>query len=354
MLLICSIYILFLLILLSGFFQYLGSTAYAEDLKISIVAAAKNEASGIRNFINSVKKIDYPAENYELIIVDDNSTDDTYKVTSDLIKGHNNIKILPIFEKSLPGKRSALLKAIEQSAFPYIVITDADCVVSPGWLKCFCGAFKDKYEFVFGPSAYFQKKNLINHISCMENLKNQFLSFSLAELALPYTAAARSMGFSKELFFRIGGYSKTGETPGGDDDLLLREALKYKPKVKTFYDKNALVYSETKTGLQDYLSQKARHTQSSFHYNLKNKIILGIWHLLNLFLLLSPVLVFINTHFLWLFAIKMITDTMVLSVIQRKFGYDFNPLQILYLNILYELFIIINFFNALFKKIEWK
>ena len=87
---------------------------------------------------------------------------------------------------------------------------------------------------------------------------------------------------------------------------LLREAVRNKLKVKAFYDKDAFVYSRTKRSLKEYLNQKARHTQSSLHYSLKNQIVLGLWHLINLFMFFSPLLMFFNFNFIWLFIIKMI------------------------------------------------
>ena len=84
---------------------------------------------------------------------------------------------------------------------------------------------------LFGIAPFYQKKNLVNKISCFENLRSSVLSFSMASIGLPYTAAARNFGFSKNAFESLGGYSKTKDTKSGDDDLLLREAVKNKLKI---------------------------------------------------------------------------------------------------------------------------
>ncbi len=355
MIIICTIYILCQFILFTGILIFFRSSPHESDkIKISIITAAKNEISVIEKFIYAVKSIRYPEINFELIIVDDNSTDDTFKTAAEFIKDESNFRIIKTESKTLSGKRGSLLKGIEQATFPFVAVTDADCIPSSGWLKSYSAMFEKKYDIVFGPSPFYQEKSIINNISCIENLKTQYLSFSLAVMGLPYTAGARNMGFSKKSFFRIGGYINTQDTLSGDDDLLLREAIRNKLRIKAFYDKNAFVYSSTKRTLKEYLNQKARHTQSSLHYLLRNKIILAVWHLLNLFMLLSLILAFINIHFIWLFTIKMITDIVVLLYTQRKFGYNFNLFEIFYLDIVYEIFIVINFFNAIFRKIEWK
>ena len=355
MILICLAYILLQILLFSAikrFFRHNSSSTTGAG--ISVVTAARNESSSIKEFIGAIKKIKYPESNFELIISDDNSSDDTYEVAEQEIRGYINFKLTGNHKSPAAGKRDALLRGITESSFPFIVITDADCIPSPGWLRRCSGLFEEGYDFIYGPAPFYKENNLVNYISCMENLKNQFLSFSLAALGFPYTAAARNMGFSREAFARIGGYRNTRQTIGGDDDLLLREAVKNGLKVKAFYDRNAFVYSKSKDTLKEYLKQKARHTKTSFHYLLRNKIILGAWHLLNFAMFFSVFLLFINLNFVWFFIVKMISDTVILLSIQKKFGYDFKIIEIIYLNIFYELFIVINFYNALFKKPKWK
>ncbi len=356
MLIISFIYLLVQLVLAAGFIRLLRDISVSwGSAEISIVTAAKNEMSNLEGFIKAVKNIDYPAGKFELIIVDDNSVDGTFETAGKTSESSGNFKVIKAGVKSIHGKRGALLQAIKESEYPFIMVTDADCLPSPGWLNTSSSLFEQGYEFIFGPAPLIRKRNsFISSVSCMENLKNHFLSFSLASLGLPYTAAARNMGFSKEAFFKIGGYGNTLDTLSGDDDLLLREAVRNKLKIKAFYDKDAMVFSGTPLSLSAYLNQKTRHTQSSFHYLFKHRIILGFWHLLNLFMLFSPVLMVINVQFLWLIIIKLFTDAVILSDIQKKFSYNFSLPEILWYDIICEVFIMVNVFNALFRKAQWK
>ena len=356
MLTIIIVFIIFYLILFGGYLGFISlKMENTQSSKVSVIISAKNEAPVIKACLNSLKEVDYPSQNFEVILVDDHSSDDTYAIISDLISQVNNFRIIRADNKILMGKRGAILKGIKEARFPYIMITDADCFPLPGWLKTASGLFEQGYEFIFGPAPLIRKKNnFIGSLSCLENLKNNFLSFSLASLGLPYTAAARNMGFSKEAFFKIGGYDNTLGTLSGDDDLLLREAVRNKLKIKAFYDKNAMVYSYTVDKPPDYLKQRARHTQTSLHYSLKNKLILSGWHLLNLIMLFSPVLMFLDFNFFWLFIVKLLTDILVLYFVGKRFNHNFNPFRLLYLDIAYEIFLVINFFNSLFGKVEWK
>jgi len=355
MIIFLSVFILFIIFLAAGFIKYLyKGSSVSESVDISIITAAKNEAAVIERFVSSVKNLDYPKEKFELILVDDNSSDNTYEIACRSMENQENLRSINAGIKTIGAKRGALFKGIQLSRFPYIVVTDADCVPSVEWLKICAGEFEKGNDFIFGPAPFFKEEGLVNKISIMENIKNQFMSFSLASLGMPYSASARNMGFSKKTFFQIGGYENTLDSLSGDDDLLLREALKNKIKVSAFYNKNAMVYSSTKKSLKDYIKQKTRHTKSSLYYSIKNKIVLSGWHLLNLFMLLSLLLIFVNINFVWLFIVKIIADILIITVTQQYFTYKFNLAQIFYLDILYELFIIINFFNSIFRKIEWK
>lgn len=356
MLTILIIYIILFLILAAGYFRFITSKPVnPPPSEISVIVPAKNEELVIADCINSLMRLDYPEHKFEVIIVDDHSSDNTYSSGLELALTRNNFKVIKADNKTLPGKRGALLKGIEEAEYPVIMITDADCLPSPGWLTSASALFNQGYDFIFGPAPLIREPdNFISSLSCIENLKSSFLSFSLASLGLPYTAAARNMGFSKEAFFKIGGYSNTQDTISGDDDLLLREAVKNGLKIKAFYDKNAMVFSKTPLSLSEYLRQKTRHTQSSLHYLFKHKIILGSWHLLNLFIIFSPFLVFRDLNFVWPAAFKLSTDIIILSLIQKRYGYHFNIIELFYLDITYEIFLVINFLNSLFRKVGWK
>ncbi|MDH3269513.1 MAG: glycosyltransferase, partial [Ignavibacteria bacterium] len=252
------------------------------------------------------------------------------------------------------GKREALSLGIQNSKYPYILITDADCRPGKNWLKSYSRKFEQGYEMLFGIAPFYQYKSLVNRVSCFENLRSSILSFSMASFGLPYSAAARNFGFSKSTFNSLKGYSKTKDTKSGDDDLLLREAVKNNMKIGVVTDPGSFVYSETKKTFSEYFRQKARHTQTSFHYLKKHQLILGFWHLLNLAFLFSPLLMVINPLFGILLPAKLLTDVSVVKLNQEKFSYDFSTVEIIYLQIIYELLLIIHFLNARFADIKWK
>lgn len=327
-------------------------------VKISVIAAAKNEERNLPSLINSLKAQSYPEKLFEVIIIDDGSTDDTFSKTKSLIDGSDNFSVYRAENKKFPGKKGALQFGIERAENPFIMITDADCQPEKKWIELFADKFASGSKFIFGAAPFIQDKSMINNISCFENLRTSLLTFSSASFGFPYSAAARSFGFSRSAFEKLSGYKNTTETLSGDDDLLLREAVKNKMKIEFIADESSFVYSNTVNTFSDYLKQKVRHTSTSLHYLFSHKLLLGFWHLLNLIMLFSPLLIFISDDFSPVFAglffIKITGDIFLVSSAKKYFNYSFNLLEIIFLQIVYEIFLIINFFNAIFRKIEWK
>jgi cellulose synthase/poly-beta-1,6-N-acetylglucosamine synthase-like glycosyltransferase len=324
------------------------------EVGISIIISVKNEEKNIKTNVNSLKNLEYQEDNFEVIFVDDHSEDDTSQNIKDSIKDHQNFKLILLSKAEAGGKRNALKKGIEKTRFEYILITDADCRPDPKWLKAYSKKFSLEYDFLFGIAPFEQDNSQINKIACYENLRNSILTFAFAGLGIPYSAAARNFGFTKYAFETVGGYSKTKQAISGDDDLLLREAVKNRMKISTVTDTSSYVYSQTEKTFKDYLKQKARHTQTSFHYLTKHRLLLGFWHILNLFSLLSVLLMFFNPIWGILPASKLIIDSIVAKLYQKKFTYRFDLFERIYLQIIYEVMLVINFINSIFMKIVWK
>jgi len=331
-----------------------GGKKESNSVNISLVTALKNEEENVDGLVESLNQLNYPKENFEVIFVDDHSTDMTYDKLKTKIDSIINFSVLELKGTEKIGKREALNFGIGKSKHPYILITDADCRPETKWLKAYSNNFNLGYQMLFGIAPFYQHENLVNKISCFENLRGTLLSFSMASYGLPYTAAARNFGFTKNAFELIGGYSKTKDTISGDDDLLLREAVKKKMKIGLVTETGSFVYSETKNSFNEYFQQKARHTQTSFHYLKRHQVILGFWHLLNLSFLFSPLLMFFNPLLGILLPSKLIIDFIVVKTNQIKFSYKFSIAEIICLQILYEIFLIFHFFNARFSEIKWK
>lgn len=316
--------------------------------KISVIIAAKNEEKNIPSLLDSIKKINYPLDDFEIIFLDDNSTDNTLSTVLDKQKELPNLRVIAAEDKKYPGKKGALALGITESRFEFILITDADCIVSKEWLNGYAKKFNEGFDFLFGNAPFIKQPGFTNTISRFENLRTFFLYRTALKLNLPYSAAARNFGFRKSSFNKIKGYANTTETLSGDDDLLIREAVKNKMKIGFVDAPQSEVLSFAPDTFKKYLVQKTRHTKTSLYYLPIHKIMLAVWHLVNLICLFSLPFGFINSWFFLPVCIKLIADIIIVK------GKGFGIFETIYLQIIYEILIIVNFANALFKTDKWK
>lgn len=322
-------------------------------LQFSVIIAAKNKEKDIISLLEPLKKLNYPQENYEIIIVDDGSIDDTFNLLIQNSKSFENIKILKAEGKKYSGKKGALQIGIENSKFPFVLITDADCIVNENWLNSYSNKFSQGYDLLFGVAPYVQTNLFLNKIICFENLRGHILTFFFAKIGLPYSAAARNLGFKKSSFEKVGGYKNTLDTLSGDDDLLIREFKKHKLKISVVEEQGSEVFTHSKNKMKDFLFQRGRHTSSSNYYSFYNKIILFFWHSINILFLFSFFLVPLNYLFFIPSVVKILCDIILVKLLQKKFYYKFNIFEIVVLQFIYELLLVVHFINGQFKKNKW-
>ena len=325
------------------------------NIKFSIIIAVKNEEATADRLICSLKQINYPSDSYEVIFIDDNSTDNTYNLIKERTEHSSNYKIIKTAEHTgLKGKKAALTEGISKAAYPYILTTDADCVVPMNWLNAYSAKFQEGFQIVFGISPFIRENSFLNTVICYENFRNSLLSFTLAESGLPYNAFGRNFGFTKDVFTKLNGYNDINKTLSGDDDLFLLKAAKNNYKIGTIKTSEALVLSETKKTFRQFLFQRSRHTKTSALYPLKVQLILAVWHIINILCTGSILLLPVSLLYLLPFCGKMFFDVFITNKYQSIYGYKFNFFSTIPLQICYELLIIIHFISSKFTKDKWQ
>ncbi|MBE2278802.1 MAG: glycosyltransferase, partial [Ignavibacteriaceae bacterium] len=272
----------------------------------SVLVACKNEEEKIHQLINSLKNLDYPANKFEIIIVDDNSTDNSLGKIEDLIKGFSNFKVISSGKKSITGKKGALQKGLEIAGKDFIIVTDADCVVPPLLLQFYNDRFQTGSDVVIGVSPFKLLKNSFwSKYASFDNLRSYLNIFAFSGLGLPYSATARNFAFNKQKFLSQGGYLSLTGTLSGDDDLLINLAVSLGWKIDYLLNTESFVFSHGKENLNSFLKQKARHTESSKFYSKKMKVVLATWHILNLYAYFSICYFWVSTAFVIPFFVKI-------------------------------------------------
>lgn len=324
-----------------------------EKENISVLIAAKNEEKNLYRLFNSLKKLNYPEENFEIIFVNDNSTDSTKKVAESFLSQFNNLKVVDAVNKKFPGKKGTIDFGIRNTNFSVVAVTDADCQPNENWLNSISSLIKNN-DIIVGLAPINQSENFVNQLSSFENFRNSMLGIWFNKLGLTFSAAARNLAFKKEVYFNINGFEGITKSLSGDDDLLIQKAVKKGYKVFYSTDIEGIVHTDSQTNFKNYFNQKKRHLSTTPFYPFNIKAALFIWHYLNIAMIFCFFVGFIFPFYFILPIIKILNDIIFNSIFQKKFGYTFPLNKMIILIPLYETFLIINYFSSKFGKVVWK
>jgi len=327
---------------------------------VSVIICAKNEAENLQKFLPSIISQDYP--NFEIILINDASRDNTLDVMEQFSKQHPNIKVVNVenVETFWGNKKYALTLGIKTSKNDLLVFTDADCKpVSKNWIKHISAHFTDKQTIVLGYGAYSKIKNsFLNKLIRFETLIAAIQYFSFAKIGIPYMGVGRNLAYTREDFFNANGYTNHIKIPSGDDDLFINQ-IATKKNTAICFSKESFTESIPKTKYRDWYKQKRRHISTAKYYKLKHKILLSIIYITNFLFWLLAITLFVNSHYLLivigLFLLRLITQYVIIDFSAKKL----NERDILILLPFLEIFLIINQFiifinNLISKPTHWK
>jgi cellulose synthase/poly-beta-1,6-N-acetylglucosamine synthase-like glycosyltransferase len=216
---------------------------------------------------------DYNNSNYEVIIADDNSTDETFQVASDF-KGIANLKTV---RNKGRGKKLALRTAIELASNNIIVTTDADCTFGKSWLTIIAKTLSDKEpDMILLPVKLKSEVSWFNQLQQIEYLSLQGVTAGTAMLGEPVMCNGAGLVFTKDAYLRNS--DKLHDEINSGDDVFLLYALKMEKKTKTTWlgTSEAVVTTEAAGSLGSFIRQRVRWASKAGAITDKNTMLLGI------------------------------------------------------------------------------
>lgn len=323
---------------------------------VSVIIAAKNEATNLKAHLSAVLEQDYPI--YEVIIASDHSNDNTLEVLNEFKSKYSKLTILDIQDWHSGGKKDTLTKAIFHAKYPLLLFTDADCIPeSSQWISQMAGAFTDEIEIVLGYGAYKKEAGLLNAIIRFDSVEVAVLSFGFAKAKMAYMGVGRNMAYRKSLFIRSKGFTNHLHIPSGDDDLFVQENAT-KSNVAIITAPSSKTISIPKNKLSKWWKQKRRHQSTAAFYKGKFKLILGLYTLTKFLAYMLWPIAFFTTQtlaiilvFLSTVIIHFITFNLAMKQIQEQklaYGTPIYTILIL-LNTLY-----LGFTSFFIKDKSWK
>jgi glycosyltransferase involved in cell wall biosynthesis len=247
-----------------------------EDKPVSIVVCAHNEIENLKVLLPKLLAQAYV--DFEVIIVDDRSTDGSYEYLLEEQSKHANMKMVRVewTPDHVNEKKYALTLGIKGAKNDLLVFTDADCEpISYNWLKKMVSQFNGKTDFVLGFSYYREHPGFLNKFIRHETLQTALLYVTMALLGLPYMGVGRNIGYKRSFFLSKKGFNKILKVTGGDDDLFVNRYSTSK-NTTVVLDPESVILSEPKNSLGEFITQKIRHISVSKLYKFKHKLLIGV------------------------------------------------------------------------------
>ena len=280
---------------------------------ISIIIPARNEAKNIENILNDILQQKYPNDLFEVMVIDDNSEDETYNISSQFANDNSlQIRVYKLNEllqetSTIAYKKRAIEAAVNLAKGTLIITTDADCRVQKNWLKSIATLYEsENCRLIAAPVCFQNDQTNFEKFQTLDFCGMQAITAASLNLGMFNMANGANLAYEKDAFLQVNGYQNIDDKASGDDMLLVYKiAQQFPEKIKFLKDKNAVVFTEPTKTLNEFLQQRYRWTSKSTSYQDKRiTLILGLVYLFVLSIWLNAFYFFSKSIYSILFPTK--------------------------------------------------
>ncbi len=332
---------------------------------ISVIIPARNESEHLPSLLRSLSAQTYPAGLFEVLIIDDHSTDDTAAIVHSF--SSKNIRLISLKEYTTGNeinsyKKKAIEIGVHQSTGTLIVTTDADCYLPPNWLKTIA-SFYEQYQpvFIAAPVVFLPSPvgeglgvRFIKIFQALDFMTLQGITGASVHKKIHSMCNGANMAYEKNAFYEVDGFKGIDNIASGDDMLLMHKIYeRYPERILFLKSTDAIVQTAPVKTISAFFNQRIRWASKADKYDDKRIFpVLLLVYLLNVMLLALSIICLITNYQLpianyqlsiWKFwLISMIVKTMVelffLFPVSKFFGKQrllflfplMQPLHIIY------------------------
>ena len=271
-----------------------------EETTFSIIIPFRNEAQNLPFLLQSITKLKYATTFFEIIFVDDDSSDASVSIINKWAQKNTfiNISIIKNIRHSNSPKKDAITLAINHASKDWILTTDADCHLPPHWLNSFNQYIKKTNALcIAAPVTYNPTNTFLNRFQLLDFFSLQGATIGGFGIKKPFLCNGANFGYKKDLFLELNGFSGNNNIASGDDIFLLEKVLKHHPKQLHYLkSKHAIVTTNSQETIKKLVSQRLRWASKTSHYNnVFGKLAGLIVLLINAFIVITTIVVFLNS-----------------------------------------------------------
>ena len=318
---------------------------------ISVVVACRNEAGNLPTLLEALKK--QTLKSFQLILIDDHSTDSTFEIIKQAEKKFGDILVL---KSTNYGKKQALKLGIENATNDLIVTTDADCSPTPHWLETIIQFQQQtKSDLIIGPVAIQPAHTLFEKMQQLEFLSLVSSGAGAAGIGQAIICNGANLAFQKQIW--LDNFEKLQTKSNSGDDVFLLHALKQNGNINFLKSKQSIVCTKACKSTQSFFEQRQRWASKAPLYTdfatIVVAIIVLVVSLLQLILLFGSLL---KSEFLLYLTIltvsKLVIDSFFLLQTASFFGQKITAKTFFTLAVVYPFYIVYSAISGILKGIS--
>jgi cellulose synthase/poly-beta-1,6-N-acetylglucosamine synthase-like glycosyltransferase len=329
---------------------------------VSVIIPFRNEENNILVSLNSIVSQSVPKDRFEVIYIDDNSEDKSFRILEESNKP-NNVRILksPVDLDERAHKKKALKFAIENCNGDIIITTDADCYHNSTWLETIINYFDSTTAFVSGPVQFESNGKIFQELQKLEFSSLILVGAGLIGINTPIICNAANLGFRKSVFDKVGGYEDNLNLSSGDDEFLMQKISRDTDyKIKFCFNTDAIAYTNPNNSISEFYQQRKRWASKGFYYNDKMITIKLIF--IFLFYISIPIHIIlgfiVNPIFLVsalvCFLLKVLFEYNIVQIKSKKLFPKTNLIYFIIAEVLHIPYILISGIAGIFGNYKWK
>lgn len=315
-----------------------AGTPTAHPTRISVLVPARNEEENIGECLDSLSRQSYPKALYEVIVIDDHSTDRTREILHGRHDPEMHLEVLRLAEPEVhdgrvkPYKKMAIEMGIQAATGTLIVTTDADCRFHPSWLSTMAAFHEEKGAiFIAAPVKIDADHSFLSIFQTLDFITLQGITGAAVYKKFHSMCNGANLAYEKKTFHEVEGFRDIDDIPSGDDMfLMLKIFSKYPDRVFFLKNPHAMVSTREAGSWRGFINQRIRWASKADHYDDKRIF----WVLLLVYLtnLLFPVLLlasFWDAQFLWIGLVLLIAKTIIEFPFVRSVAVFFDQRRLL-------------------------
>lgn len=266
---------------------------------VSVIIPVRNEENNIKACLEAIFKQQYPQQLFEVIVIDDYSTDNTLSLAREV--SSRNLLVLDLQQylgrpgEYSPNKKKAISLGVKNARGSLVLTTDGDCCMGEFWIRSMTEYYlANSFKLVTGPVMIKPAKNPLAWFQQLDVINMASITGATIRNGLPTMCNGANLMYSKKVFAEVDGFKGNHEVPTGDDIFLMHKIDGHYPGsigyVKNF---DACVFTRPENSFSGFIAQRVRWVSKSKRFsNLKTALILVFAYFFNLFIIVAAMTAF--------------------------------------------------------------